>query len=124
MNCAPELELAQVAGQTLLAVRLHVVLQVRLDLEALAALLADEGAGGVRVDPQHVPLRLRLRVEVPPAHRALVVVLGLGAAGTLLALARPVVLGGGNSIETQTNFPPLNKDNPLVPSGHPEGLSQ
>ena len=92
----PELELAQVARQRLLAVRLHVVLQVRLDLEALAALLADEGAGGVGVDPQHVPLRLRLGIKVPPAHRALVVVLGLGAAavGASAALARPVVLGG------------------------------
>ena len=97
----PELELAQVAGQTLLAVRLHVVLQVRLDLEALAALLADEGAGGVRVDPQHVPLRLRLGVEVPPAHRALVVVPGLrsatfpAAAAALAALPiLPVVLDG------------------------------
>ena len=94
----PELELAQVAGQRLLPVRLHVVLQVRLDLESLPALVAYEGAARVGVDPQHVPLRLRLRLEVPPAHGALVVVLGLGAAGTLLALARAVVLGGGNSI--------------------------
>ena len=48
------------------------------------------------MDPQHVPLRLRLGVKVPPAHRALVVVLGLGAVGAAAALAarpaRPVVL--------------------------------